>query len=159
MVRKTAGPCNCSTLFIEVNKEQPQEVISMLNKHFATLDGVDVAVLGLAFKPGTDDMRESPAIPVVNYLLEQGAQIKAYDQVAKHEAYKIFGNGQINYCDDLEETLDDVEAVVLMTQWQEFNTVPELLSKKDDQPLVVDGRRMFDKNSVDHYEGIRLTDA
>ena len=142
---------------IEVNKAQPKEVISMIDKHFPILDGVDVAVLGLAFKPGTDDMRESPAIPVVNYLLEQGAQIKAYDQVAKDEAFKIFGNGQISYCDDLEETLDDVEAVVLMTQWQEFNDVPEMLSKKAKQPIFVDGRRMIDKNSVDHYEGIGLT--
>lgn len=144
---------------IQVNKDQPKEVISMLNKHFSSLNGVDVAVLGLAFKPGTDDMRESPAIPVVNYLLEQGAHIKAYDQVARHEAYKIFGNGQIHYCDDLEDTLDNVDAVVLMTKWDEFDQVPALLSKKAEQPIFVDGRRMIDKNSVTHYEGIGLTNA
>ena len=141
---------------IQVNKDQPQEVISMIDKHFPRLNGVDVAVLGLAFKPGTDDMRESPAIPVVNYLLAQGAQIKAYDQVAKDEAYKIFGNGQIHYCDDLEETLDNVDAVILLTKWEEFDNVPSLLSKKAEQPVFVDGRRMLDKHSVARYEGIGL---
>lgn len=141
---------------IQINKKQPEKIISLLNKHFPELDGVDVAVLGLAFKPGTDDMRESPAIPVVNYLLKQGAQVKAYDQVAKHEAFNIFGNGQICYCDDLEETLAGVDAVVLLTGWQEFEKLPALLAEKETQPVVVDGRRMIDKNSVARYEGIGL---
>ncbi|MCP4424275.1 MAG: UDP-glucose/GDP-mannose dehydrogenase family protein, partial [Chloroflexi bacterium] len=141
---------------IQVNRKQPQKVISLLQKHFASLEDVNVAVLGLAFKPGTDDMRESPAIPVIESLLAQKARIKAYDTVANHEAQKLFGNGQIVYPDKLEQALDGAEAVVLLTQWEEFNAVPQLVNGLDPQPVIIDGRRMLDKGSVARYEGIGM---
>ena len=67
---------------IETNQHQPNQVLTRVEKHFPSVEDVDIAVLGLAFKPGTDDMRESPAIPIVNALREKGARIKAYDPVA-----------------------------------------------------------------------------
>ena len=76
---------------ISVNKDQPDKMLQYLNRHFPDLHDVRVAVLGLAFKPGTDDMRESPAIPIVQKLLSAGADISAYDPVAQEEAKKIFG--------------------------------------------------------------------
>jgi UDPglucose 6-dehydrogenase/GDP-mannose 6-dehydrogenase len=141
---------------LQVNSQQPQQVLNLLQKHFPSLNGVRVAVLGLAFKPGTDDMRESPAIPVINALLAQKATIKAYDLVAVHEARRLFGNHQIVYPDSLEQALADVEVVILLTSWKEFERVPELLSRANSQPLVIDGRRMLDKHSVTKYEGIGL---
>lgn len=141
---------------IRVNKQQPQQVLSLLKSRFPSLKGVRVAILGLAFKPGTDDMRESPAIPIVKELLAQEVGIKAYDPVATHEARKLFGNRQIVYCDDLAQTLEDVQAVVLLTRWDEFERIPQLLARSNPQPLVIDGRRMLDKHSIARYEGIGL---
>jgi UDPglucose 6-dehydrogenase len=141
---------------MRVNEQQPRQVLSLLGKHFSSLKGVRIAVLGLAFKPGTDDMRESPAIPIVRALLAQEAEIKAYDPVAEHKAKALFGNGRIVFCQDLAHTIEDVQAVTLLTRWEEFNNVPELLTDMDPQPVVIDGRRMLDKHTVVRYEGIGL---
>lgn len=150
------SPMRLLDAVIEVNEQQPQQVLSLLKKHFPSLKGIRIAILGLAFKPGTDDMRESPAIPVVKGLLAQGVEIKAYDPVAKHEAQKLFGDHQIVYCDDLAQALQNVQAVVLLTRWEEFRRIPELLTHLDPQPLLIDGRRMLDKNSIARYDGIGL---
>lgn len=142
---------------IKINNRQPNEVISLLEKNFNDLKGLNITVLGLAFKPGTDDMRESPSIPIVNYLLDNGARIEAYDPVAENEARKIFGNEQISYHTDLEEVLTDAEAVILLTGWQEFQRVPEILKNKNPQALFIDGRRMLAKEKFNKYEGIGLS--
>ncbi len=154
--KKVGRPMQLLDSVIEINEQQPQQVLALLKKHFPSLKGVPVAVLGLAFKPGTDDIRESPAIPIVHELVAQEAKIKAYDPVAKQEAQKLFGNHRIEYCDDLAQTLEDVQAVVLLTRWEEFKRIPELLKHLDPQPLFIDGRRMLDKNSIARYDGIGL---
>jgi len=141
---------------IDVNREQPQKMLDRLSKHFSSVRDVTIAVLGLAFKPGTDDMRESPAIPVVKWLQQQGAKIKAYDPVAQHEAEEIFGFSGIEYCDEVFSTIDGAEAIMLITRWDAFKAIPRLLEGLDEQPLLIDGRRMIDKNSVARYEGIGL---
>jgi UDPglucose 6-dehydrogenase len=137
-----------------VNERQPQEVLRLLKKHFSTFEGVNAAVLGLAFKPGTSDMRESPAIPVVRALQEGGAHVTAYDPVAREEAQRVFASNNITYPETLEHAVQEVEAVVLMTRWDEFQRLPDLLLDRDPQPLVVDGRRMLDKLRLARYEGI-----
>lgn len=142
---------------IKINNRQPKEVISLLEKNYSDLKGLNISVLGLAFKPGTDDMRESPSIPIVNYLLDNGVRIKAYDPVAENEARKIFGNEQINYHNDLESALTDTEAVILLTGWEEFQRVPDILKNKNPQALFIDGRRMLAKEKFDKYEGIGLS--
>lgn len=154
--KKVGRPMQLLDAVIQVNEHQPQQVLSLLTKHFPSLKGLRIAILGLAFKPGTDDMRESPAIPIVQELIAQEAVLKAYDPVAKHEAQKLFGNRQITYCDNLAQTLQDAQVVVLLTRWEEFKHIPELLTHFDPQPLFIDGRRMLDKNSVARYDGIGL---
>ena len=141
---------------VQVNIQQPQQVVLMLKKHFPSLRGIPIAILGLAFKPGTTDMWESPAIPIVKELLTQGAEIKAYDPVASTEAQKIFTDHQIQYCDTLQQTIENVQAVVLLTRWDEFTKIPSLLADLETPPLFVDGRRMLDKALIDRYEGIGL---
>jgi len=141
---------------IRVNEEQPRQVIEILNRQFPNLKGVRLAILGLAFKPGTDDMRESPAIPIVKELLAAGACIRAFDPVAKTEAEKIFGAQQISYCEQLGDALDGADAVVLLTRWEEFAKLPDLLAGREPQPLVVDGRRMIDKKRLPRYTGIGI---
>ncbi len=139
---------------IQVNQAQPQQVMARLHKHFPSLAGVKIAILGLAFRPDTNDMRESPAIPIVRDLVAQQAQIKAFDPVANAEAQPILGTDNIEYADSLEAVLEDVQAVVLVTRWQQFKAVPDILAKLDPQPILIDGRRLLDKHSIAHYEGI-----
>ena len=141
---------------IETNLNQPNEVLTRVEKHFPSVADVDIAVLGLAFKPDTDDMRESPAIPIVNVLREKGARIKTYDPVATTEARKIFGDDSIEYCDDLAETIAGAQVVVLLTRWDEFRGLPELLERGAPGAVLVDGRRMIDKHAVARYEGIGI---
>lgn len=141
---------------IQINKHQPEQVLSLLKKHFPSLQGICIAVLGLAFKPGTDDLRESPAIPIINALLAQRAVIKAYDPVARDAAKKLFGNHNIIFCNDITQAIDQVQAIVLLTRWKEFEIIPELLKQRSPQPLVIDGRRMLDRRSIPKYEGIGL---
>ena len=140
---------------VEVNAVQPQKMIEILKEHFPDLKGLKVAVLGMAFKPGTDDIRESPAIPITRQLLGEGARVKAYDPIARHEAELIFGDA-VDFSDDLKESLMDVSAVMIITSWKQFEQIPEMLRGMQNPPLVVDGRRMLDKNSVAKYSGIGL---
>lgn len=140
---------------IRINEHQYEQVLSLLNRHFPSLKGIHVTILGLAFKPGTDDMRESPAIPIIRKLLDQGALIKAYDPISKHEAKKIFGDS-IEISNDLFESLQNSQAVILVTRWEEFYKIPELLVNIQPQPLFIDGRRMLDKHSIENYQGIGM---
>lgn len=141
---------------IEINRHQPEQVLERLRKHYPDLKNLNVGVLGLAFKPGTDDMRESPAIPIVEGLLDAGASIKAFDPVAEEEAKKLFPSSALEYCCTIEKTVEDVDAVLVLTRWDEFKALPEVLEQQNTTPLVVDGRRMLPKMSVKRYEGIGL---
>ncbi|MEX0772374.1 MAG: UDP-glucose/GDP-mannose dehydrogenase family protein [Balneolales bacterium] len=142
---------------IHINEKQPREIITLLEKNFNGMKGVRVAILGMAFKPETDDMRESPAIPIIRHLLTEGAEIQAYDPVAEVEAEKLFGNHQIHYYQDVSQAISGVDAVVLLTSWEEFAQVPGMMKATNPQPLFIDGRRMLTKTSFTRYEGIGLS--
>lgn len=152
---KAGQPMPLLNAVIKINQEQPLRVINLLSQHFPTLAGLKVSVLGLSFKPDTNDMRESPAITLINNLLEEGAYIKAYDPVALEEAGRILGN-KIEYCNSLHQSIQDAEAVILVTSWDEFKVVPELLGKFEQPPLFIDGRRFLHKDSVPRYQGVGL---
>ena len=141
---------------IAVNEAQPQRVVDLLSEGLGELAGRRIAILGLAFKPNTDDMRESPAIPVVQALAAAGAELVAFDPVAESEARRVFNGTAIEYAGSLEAAIASVDAVALMTRWSEFERLPGLLAGRKPQPLVVDGRRMLGKDSVAHYRGIGL---
>lgn len=141
---------------IAVNEAQPQRVVDLLSEGLGELGGRRIAILGLAFKPNTDDMRESPAIPVVQALAAAGAELVAFDPVAESEARKVFNGTAVEYAGDLAAAIAGVDAVALMTRWSEFERLPQLLADRDPQPLVVDGRRMLAKESVARYRGIGL---
>ena len=141
---------------IDINKEQPKQVLNLLLKHYPKLEGKKIAILGLAFKPGTNDMRESPAIPIVNDLLAENTIITAYDPVAQEEAKKVFDNLNITYSKSVYEVVKGVDAVLLLTRWPEFETLPEILNAAENPPLLIDGRRMLQKDCLPRYEGIGL---
>jgi UDPglucose 6-dehydrogenase len=154
--KKAGLPMSLLESVVKVNEGQPRKILEILKKHFPELAGLRIAVLGLAFKPGTDDMRESPAIPIVTDLLSAGSLVQAYDPVARHEAAKVFGDGGIVFADSLEQALLEADAVLLLTRWEEFGILPKLIAQKTNQPLVIDGRRMLDKRDVARYDGIGL---
>lgn len=140
---------------IEVNQAQPARMIGMLKHRFPDLSGLKVAVLGMAFKPGTDDIRESPSLPVTQALLDAGASVKAFDPIARHEAEKVFERG-VEFIDTLDATVEGADAILIMTAWPEFRSLPALLSKTGSTAYVIDGRRMLAKDSVPAYAGIGL---
>ena len=137
---------------IHTNLAQPKQMIALLERRFPKLDGLKVAVLGLAFKEDTDDIRESPAIPIIKLLLERGVQVTAYDPISNQAARAVLPAG-VNFADSLEAAVGGVSAALLVTRWKEFERLPELLKKTPDT-LVIDGRRVLAPTSLANYEGI-----
>lgn len=154
--REAGQPMRLLEAILQVNEEQPQKLVSLLEKRWPSLSGIRITVLGLSFKPGTSDVRESPAFPLIRELLARKASVRVYDPVAMTEARKVLSDASVEFCDNLESALDGADAIVVVTAWKEFNEVPKLLRGRDPQPLFVDGRRAFDKDSIAHYEGIGL---
>lgn len=149
--KKAGQPMPLLQAVIEINQKQPEQVVRLLQKHWPKLAGRTVAILGLAFKPGTNDVRESPAFPIMRALLDHGAVLRAYDPVAMPDAQKAFKEPRVTYSDSLKAAISGVDAVVVVTPWKEFAELPGLL---DGATVLVDGRRAFEKNSVPRYEGI-----
>ena len=149
-------PARLLSAVLETNEEQPAEVLDLLKKHFTDLRELRVAVLGLAFKPGTDDLRESPSLRVIARLLAEGAQVVAYDPLAAASARVLINSKCVSYAASLGEATTNVDAVLLMTAWPEFERLPALLKASVNPPVVVDGRRMLDKTLLPRYEGIGL---
>jgi UDPglucose 6-dehydrogenase len=128
-----------------VNERQKSLLVEKVKRHFgANLSGVTFAVWGLAFKPRTDDMRDAPAIPVIESLLAGGARVQAFDPEAMEEARKIFGD-RIQYTHRNYDALHGAAALLVLTEWNEFRRpdferIRNLLAK----PIIFDGRNIYD---------------
>ena len=127
----------------EVNHLQPLRAIGMLKDFVGDINGKRFAILGLAFKPGTDDMREAVSIKIIEKLLGEGAEVSAYDPQAKENAKKIFGE-RITYASSMPSCLRGADGCVIVTEWDEF----EMLKPEDLNDMriaiLVDGRRISD---------------
>ena len=140
---------------IEVNELQKRRVINKLQKYLGRLRGKRIALLGLAFKANTDDMREAPSVVLASRLLAEGAEVRAYDPVAK-PGDLVSG---IQICDSAADAVRDADAAVIVTDWDEFRalTTPELRDSMRN-PLIIDGRNLLDPATVGAagftYEGI-----
>ena len=156
--KKLGAPMPILDAVITTNNEQPYKILQALNREFDSLQGRKVAILGLAFKPNSDDVRESPAIPVLNELLIQKACVSTYDPVVKELEGKPFGSAQLSAANSLNDAISDADAIVVLTRWSEFERLQELVGDlpAEIQPLVVDGRRMLDKSRFARYAGIGL---
>jgi UDPglucose 6-dehydrogenase len=154
--RRAGRPMALLQAVMDVNASQPDELIALLRRNLGSIQGATVAVLGLAFKPDTDDVRESPAIPVVRRLVEEGARVRVHDPVASAAAKELFDDRKVSGHDDLSTALSRVDAVVLVTRWEHYRELPRLFAELDPQPLFVDGRRMLSKQDFDRYDGIGL---
>jgi UDPglucose 6-dehydrogenase len=137
---------------LDINREQPEEMIRLIRRHFASLVDVSVAVLGIAFKPDTDDVRESPSFPIIRRLKAEGAHVTAYDPVARPNGHEVLVG--VNVVRSLREAVVDAKIIILVTRWPEFSELAGLLNELHQRPLVVDGRRVLDPGSFAQYEGI-----
>jgi UDPglucose 6-dehydrogenase len=153
---KHGAPMHLLDAVIRINKQQHMKVVGLLKKHFPSLSGVRVGILGLAFRPDTDDMRESPAIPIILELVAGGASISAYDPVAQEQARIALGDRNIRYVRSAREAVEAAQAVILVTRWDEFRSLPELFGRMEQPPVFIDGRRLLDRDDVANYEGIGL---
>jgi UDPglucose 6-dehydrogenase len=142
---------------IEVNELQKRRVMSKLHKHLGSLVGKRVALLGLAFKPNTDDMREATSLVLSARLQADGASIVAYDPVAEEEARKLIGG--IDFAPSAADCVDGADAVVLVTEWSEFKDLDWTeVAQRMGGTLVIDGRNALDSGAVRGagltYEGV-----
>ncbi len=143
----------------EVNENQKSVLFNKIMAHFnGDIAGRTFAVWGLSFKPKTDDMREAPSLVIIKKLLEQGAQVKAYDPVAMEEAKHSLGD-TIQYGKDEYETLIDSDALLLVTEWPEFRSPNfTVASKLMKEKVVFDGRNIYDVSDLNEkgftYYGI-----
>ena len=135
---------------IDLNDAQPERLLSLVDEH-VDVSGKRVAVLGLAFKPGTDDVRESRAIPVIEGLQSRGAEVVAYDPVATENMRAHFPD--IEYVDSASESLEGAHAAVVVTDWDEFAVLDEEFDSMA-TPVVVDGRRIIERREGITYEGL-----
>jgi UDPglucose 6-dehydrogenase len=136
---------------LDINEAQPDVVVERLRRHLDPA-GKRIAVLGAAFKPGTDDVRESPALKVVPALVDAGAEVVVHDPIALANFEQSVADERVRYDTDLEAAVADADAVVLITSWPEYATLPKLLAGRD--VLLVDGRRMLDPDQLSRYDGV-----
>ncbi len=126
-----------------VNQTQKERLVEKMTAHFGKLAGRTIALWGLAFKPRTDDMREAPAIPIIERLLEQGATVKAFDPAAGPVAKRLF-DGRIALCEKSYDALVDADALAVVTEWNEFRE-PDFGKMRSlmKTPVVFDGRNIY----------------
>ena len=154
--------CEMKTLkaTIEINKNQKLVLINKLEKVFSNLQGLTIGILGLTFKPGTDDLREAPSIDNIKYLLKQGVIIKAYDPIGINNFKRILTMDKtlinyldnITYYDNIDDTIKDSDACLIMTEWKDIKEYPlNNYEKLMNSPIIFDGRNCYDLDNVKKY--------
>ena len=146
------------TAVIEVNELQKRRVVSKLQKHLGSLVGKQIALLGLAFKPNTDDIREATALVLAARLQSEGAHVRVFDPVAMKAASELIGGAKL--CNSAIDALDGADGAVLVTEWPEFAQLDWTgeVRERMGNPLIVDGRNFLDRDALTAagftYEGV-----
>lgn len=136
----------------EVNARQRARMVEILMNELKILKGRKIGILGLAFKPFTDDLRDAPAYEIAHKLIERGAKVVGYDPIAMNRAKQEWTSLEIEYAKDAVSVFDEADAVLLVTEWPEFKALPfEVCAAKMKHKLLLDGRGQFEKK--------RMTDA
>jgi UDPglucose 6-dehydrogenase len=136
---------------LEVNRNQVLNMLRMVEEKLGNLKGKTICVLGLAFKPNTDDVRNAPALEVIKLLVKKGASVKTYDPLARPGAKRVLSE-KVKYCSNAKEAVSDCDCVLVMTEWDEFKDESLYRGK-----VVFDGRRVLDPGrarTICCYEGI-----
>ena len=131
-----------------VNASQKLRLVEKMQKHFNSLNGKTIGIWGLSFKPRTDDMREAPAVVIIDALLRKGARVQAYDPEAEATARRIFGD-KINYAPHSYDAVKGVDALAVLTEWNEFRE-PDFARMRSlmRHPVIFDGRNVFDVEHI-----------
>src|SRR6266498_1599978 len=144
---------------VDVNKRQRHVPVQKLQEALKIIKGKTIGLLGLAFKPNTDDLRDAPAIEIASELIEMGARVKAYDPIANDVCRRQYPGLKIEYADDAMALAKDCDAIVIVTEWEEFryldfNQIGEVMNAK----ALIDGRNLLDPQAVEEagfkYRGI-----
>ena len=134
---------------MKVNTIQKGVLTKKIRKHYKNdLEGKTFAVWGLAFKPNTDDIREAPALVIIDELLKAGAQVRVFDPEAMNNVKAIYGN-RIKFCDNMYDTLDGADALCILTEWAEFrNPDFERIASMLNENIIFDGRNLYDLDQI-----------
>ena len=131
-----------------VNKMQKEDLVKKIKQAVWVMNNKTIGILGLSFKPNTDDMREAPSIYIINKLQQEGAKIKAYDPVAGLKAREILKN--VQYCKDPYCAAEGSDALVIITDWPEFNKLNlKKIKTLLNQPVIIDGRNIYDPEKME----------
>jgi UDPglucose 6-dehydrogenase len=132
---------------METNAERRERVIDRLIEVVGDLNGLEIGLLGLAFKPNTDDMREAPSVEVAQRLIAQGAAVKAYDPVALEVARPFMP--EVEMAENAYQLAEGCDAIIVNTEWNEFIQLDlEEIKKKMKQPVIIDGRNIYDPEKM-----------
>ncbi|RLE63647.1 MAG: UDP-glucose 6-dehydrogenase [Thermoprotei archaeon] len=127
----------------QVNQRQPLKAVKFCEQLIGNVKGRRIAVLGLAFKPGTDDIREAPSLKIINELLKRGANVVVYDPVAMEKVKRLYGE-ELVYASNVLECIAGAECALIITEWNEFKKItPQIFKEYMRTPAIVDGRRIF----------------
>jgi UDPglucose 6-dehydrogenase len=142
---------------MDINRNQRRRVVMRLRKELGGLNDKTIAILGLSFKPNTDDIREAPALEVIHLLQNEGAVVRAYDPQAMEGARQILH--KVVLCENPYEAAEGADAIILTTEWNEFKHLDfEQLLRVMKQPVIFDGRNLWDPNLLQSlgfkYHGI-----
>jgi UDPglucose 6-dehydrogenase len=148
-----AGEYGAHTRLLEatlaINKQQRMLVIQKLQERLYILKGRTIGILGLAFKPNTDDMRDAPSVQIVEKLLQMGARVRAYDPIAMKACQEQHPNLKLSYCSDAMGVAAKADAVVLVTEWPEFRNLNlQEMAGRMAHPVLIDGRNLFDPEAA-----------
>ncbi len=133
----------------KINSRQRDRVVEKLLNELKILKGRTVGLLGLAFKPNTDDLREAPAIEIAQKLIDRGVRVKAHDPIAMEKFEQSYGKMGVVLCQSAEQVVEDCDAVVLVTEWNDYRDLDwEALAKKMRSALILDGRHTLDKDKL-----------
>lgn len=152
--REIGVPMRVLDAVAAVNAGQPKWLVAATEQTLGGLRGRRIALLGLAFKPDTDDVRCSPAFSVLRQLVAAGAEVVAHDPIVGAEVLEREGLTEVTHVADLPAAIKAADAVLIVTRWADYDALPGLLADLDPAPVVVDGRRLLDPSSVQRYIGI-----
>ncbi len=135
---------------MDINHDQRRLIVTKLTSILGSLRGCTIGVLGLAFKPNTDDMREAPAVDIVRWVTTQGATVQVYDPVASHTAHDAFEregirSDAVTFCDNAYAVAENADALVIVTEWNEFKALNMLQIRNSmRRPVLIDGRNIYE---------------
>ncbi|MFX1538121.1 MAG: UDP-glucose dehydrogenase family protein, partial [Promethearchaeota archaeon] len=143
------------TAVLNINDDQAIHAVELLQEEIPDLTDKRISLLGLSFKPGTDDMRYAPSIRIAQHLLALGATVIGYDPVAEEEAEKVLGDS-IMYADTIPEVLENADAAIVITEWDDISTIkPDEFKKYMKTPVIIDGRRVYEPETYNKVVNLR----